>query len=295
MQTADWQSAEFALKSALGLQPDNIGLKLRLGEVYLAKDDASAARDVFRGLADAHPRSDRAWASLGLLNAQLGKYDEARIELERSLNENPLLPEVQLAYGELLLASGEISSASDAFRAAANLLHEDPQLEARLGQTFLARGRFDEALRLLRNAIENGFDHTDVQLSFVVALIQLENFSEASRVLRRLENDRQASSDDLGLLKGLLLVKQGNYAEAEPELTRVLKARPNDPRVMNLLATALYAQARFDEALRVLTEAQKLDPSNTVIEQNTRRARAAVAAVRLSDSAVTVRPSAGSP
>jgi tetratricopeptide (TPR) repeat protein len=60
MQTADWQSAEFALKSALGMQPDNIGLKLRLGEVYLATFEASAARDIFKSLTELYPTSDRA-------------------------------------------------------------------------------------------------------------------------------------------------------------------------------------------------------------------------------------------
>jgi tetratricopeptide (TPR) repeat protein len=293
-RAAHWKEAEFALKSALALQPDNIGLKLRLGEVYLAKQDASAARDVFRELADSHPRSDRAWASLGLLNATLGKHEEARTELERALSENPLLPEVQLAYGELLLAGDEIEKAGDALRAAANLLHEDPQLDARMGQTMLAKGRYENALPLLRSAIENGFDRPDVNRSFVVALIHLEYFSEASRVLLRLEQTGAASGVEVGLLTGLLNIKQGEYAEAETVLAPVLEAHPNDPQILNLLAAALYAQAKFDQALAMFQQARELDSSDPVIEQNVRRAEAAVAAVLLADRSKPIRPAASS-
>ncbi len=53
----------------LRLLPDNLNLQLRLGGVYLAKGDASAARDIFRQVTDSFPHSDRAWASLGLLDA----------------------------------------------------------------------------------------------------------------------------------------------------------------------------------------------------------------------------------
>ena len=107
LRSGRWQDAEFALKSALSLQPVSLTLQLRLGGVYLAKNDASAARDIFRQLTERYPHSDRAWAALGLLDAQLGNQDRALRELEQALNENPLLPEVQLAYGELLLVNRE--------------------------------------------------------------------------------------------------------------------------------------------------------------------------------------------
>ena len=89
-QTADWQATEFALKSALGLQPDNIGLKLRLGEVYLATFEASAARDLFKELTERYPSSDRAWASLGLLEARLHNNERALDSLGRALAEPSL-------------------------------------------------------------------------------------------------------------------------------------------------------------------------------------------------------------
>ncbi len=92
MQTADWQSAEFALKSALGLQPDNIGLKLRLGEVYLATFEASAARDIFKSLTELYPTSDRAWGALGRLEARRHNKERALEAHGHPQAENPKHP-----------------------------------------------------------------------------------------------------------------------------------------------------------------------------------------------------------
>ncbi|MCP4897667.1 MAG: tetratricopeptide repeat protein [bacterium] len=292
-RAAHWQEAEFALKSALGMQPDNIGLKLRLGEVYLAKGDASAARDVFRELTDSHPHSDRAWASLGLLNARLGMPEDASRELKRSLDENPLLPEVQLAYGELLLADTNLSDALEALRAASNLLHEDPQLEARLGQAMVATEKYDDALRLLRAAVSNGFDPPDVKRALVLAMIHLENYSEAGRVLKSLATGR--TDHEHALIEGLLAYKKGEFESAESSLSRALSEMPNDPMVLNMMGSALYAQTRYNEALELFEQAQELVPSDPIIEMNRARASAAVSAIDLEGTAIAVkRPTATS-
>lgn len=289
---AQWQEAEYALKSALGLQPDNIGLKLRLGEVYLAKADASAARDVFRELTESHPRSDRAWASLGLLNARLGKPDDATRELARSLEENPLLPEIQLAYGELLLADGKLDEATEALRAAGNLLHEDPQLEARLGQAMLATGRYQNSLRLLRSAVENGFSPPDVERSLALALIHLDHFSEASRLIQGMTRDRTKGYEN-DLVEGFLALKRGRFEEAEKSFRQAIEEIPNDALALNLMGAALYSQEKYSEAVAILQQATELAPENTEIGENLARAQAAQDAVQLAIQAKAINQLSG--
>jgi tetratricopeptide (TPR) repeat protein len=156
VRTGRWQDAEFALKSALGLQPDNLNLQLRLGGVYLSRNDTSAARDVFRELTESYPHSDRAWASLGLLDAMLGNEERALVELDQALKENPLLPEVQLAYGELLLRQGRDAEALAAFQAARNLLPDRPPARRPHRQARSVRARCRRACASA-NAIDGGF------------------------------------------------------------------------------------------------------------------------------------------
>jgi tetratricopeptide (TPR) repeat protein len=282
-----WQEAEFALKSALSLQPDNISLKLRLGEVSLAMDEVSAARDVFRELTARYPHSDRAWASLGLLDARLGIQDRALEELAKALAENPLLPEVQLASGELLLAKGETAAAMDALRSAANLLQDDPQLQARLGQALLAQGDIAQAVTHLRNASEGGYAPPDVQRAMVLGLIVSGLFSEAERALA---GSAQHDSGDLAVLHGLLLLEKGSPGEAEAVLASLVESQPNDVPVLNLLAVALYRQGRYGEAIAYLARAYEIDPDHQGITRNLAHAQAAFDAEKLAARAQEVIP-----
>jgi tetratricopeptide (TPR) repeat protein len=286
MQTADWQSAEFALKSALGLQPDNIGLKLRLGEVYMATFEASAARDIFKSLTEVYPTSDRAWASLGLLEARLHNNDRALVALGRALAENPMLPEVQLAHGELLLVAGDVDGALESLEAAEKLIPNDPQLEARLGQALLSKGRDAEALSHLRAAVAGGFDLPSIQRWLALALAVNEMYSESQRVLDAVEED---ADGDRAIVTGFLELRRERYGEAEATLKTVANARPGDPAAVNLLAATVYPQNRFGESVSLLSHAYELDPNDGTIESNLAKASAALAAEVLGAQAEVVR------
>ncbi len=277
-QGRHWQEAEFALKSALALQPENIGLNLRLGEVYLYKGDASAARDVFRHLTQQFPQSDRAWAALGLLDANLGNLDQAEDALSQSLDENPLVAEVQLAYGELVLRRGDPELALQAFSAAANLLREDPGVQGRTGQALLALGRYGEAEPLLRMAIEQGFNGADVQRALVLCQIQQGDLSEGERLLDRVGPGSQGDGD---ILKSMLLLERGQADQALTILEPLTRERSGEPMVLNLLAGILYRLERYQDAVNVLTQANEMALSNSVVENNLSHAGAALAAVEL--------------
>jgi tetratricopeptide (TPR) repeat protein len=287
LRSGRWQDAEFALKSALSLQPDNLNLQLRLGGVYLAKNDASAARDVFRQLTERFPHSDRAWAALGLLDARLGNHDRALRELEQALNENPLLPEVQLTYGELLLLRGDLDRALESLQAAANLLQEDAQVDARLGQTLLALGRHEAALERLRSAVDGGFRPFDVQRCLALALIKNGRHAEAERVLNDIPGDE---AGDAATVRALLLLERDQLAESEAILRGVAELRPSDSGVLNMLAVAVYRQARYQEAVSLLARANELDPASESVAFNLGHAEASLAAVLLGEGALAVRP-----
>jgi tetratricopeptide (TPR) repeat protein len=285
-RSGHWEEAEFALKSALGMQPGNVGLQLRLGEVFIAENELSAARDVFRDITESSPHSDRGWASLGLLEARLGNLDRALSYLDRAIEENPLLPEVQLARGELLLVAGAPEPAADALEAASNLLHDDAQLEARLGQALLATGRYDEALTHLRGAVSGGFSPDDVERALALALTLNGRLSESERVLSQAGIADNLDSD---VIRGLIMLERDAFAAAEEILRPVATSRANEPAILNLFASVLYEQGRYEEAVAALESAEEIDRSAEPIVANLAVARAARAAELLAQNAEPVK------
>jgi tetratricopeptide (TPR) repeat protein len=285
-RSGHWDEAEFALKSALGMQPGNVGLQLRLGEVFIAENELSAARDVFREITESSPHSDRGWASLGLLEARLGNHERALAHLQRAIEENPLLPEVQLARGELLLVNGAPNAALPALEAAANLLHDDAQLEARLGQALLALERPDEALIHLRSAVDSGFSPDDVERALALALALNGRLAESERVLAQAGF---ADNQDSDVIRGILLLEKSAFVAAEEILRPVAAARSNEPAILNLFASALYDQSRYEDAVGYLEGAEEIDPSIERIATNLAVARAARAAELLAANAASVK------
>ncbi len=286
-RSQNWQEAEFALKSALGFQPGNLGLNLRLGEVYLARGDASAARDVFRQLTEDFPRSDRAWAALGLLDGDLGNYEQAARELDTALAENPLLPEVQLALGEILLRDEQPVRALEAFKAAANLLYNDAQVDGRTGQALLALGQNDDALVKLRDATSEGFDEADMQRALGLALIQTGNLAEAERVLTSVGAGSEGDGD---VLKALLHLERGEPDEALAILEPIAAKRSGEPAILNLVGVSLYRLQRYADATAVLEQAVLSVPGDEIIEANYGHAKAALTAVTMEASARSTQP-----
>jgi tetratricopeptide (TPR) repeat protein len=284
-RAGNWTEAEYAITSALSFQPNNLELKLQLGEVYLAMDAPSSARDVFRQLADQHPHSDRAWASLGLIDARLQRQDRALEALEKAIQENPLLPEVQLAYGELLLKDGRHREALEALRAASNQLNEDPQVLARIGQALLAIGRGDEALPNLRTAVDKGFNGPDVERSLVLAMIRNGLISEAERALDAASLPATVETD---ILRGLLALARDNLESALGFFRHVAEERPNEAAALNLVAVVLYRQGRYAEAMPLLEQAVALDPADTQIATNLDLTRTAQAAAELGAGAINL-------
>jgi tetratricopeptide (TPR) repeat protein len=286
---AYWDDAKYALRAALGLQPNDLNLRLRLGEVYLATGDLSAARDEFRGLTESDPHSDRAWAALGLLDAKLGRKDRAIEELARALSENPLLPEAQLAYGELLLEESQIDKALENLRAVHKALQGDSQVAARLGQALLAKGNNQEALEKLRTAVDGGFEPADVRRSLALALIANDDLAEAQRVLDKVEDDERGDAE---ILRSMVLLERQQPAETEARIASVAETRSNDAAVLNILAKALYQQARYEEAVSYLKQAKELAPNDAQVSTNLSLAEAAVAAEKLRQNG---RPTVSAP
>ena len=214
-------------------------------------------------------------------------HDRSLEALQKALVENPMLPEVQLARGELMLLKGDVDGAIDSLESAEKLLPNDPQIEARLGQSLLAKGRNSEALRHLRAAVDNGFEPPEVQRSLALAMALNGNYQESQRLLAKLEPD---DDGDRQIIEGYLELQQGRYERAEAVLKELATRRPSNPESVNIFAAAIYPQYRFPEAVALLEHAHEMNPDEPMIEKNLGRAKAAQAAEELGANARAARP-----
>ena len=120
---------------------------------------------------------------------------------------------------------------TDLLREAVRMDPTNPLLYQSLGASLEKAGRFDEAMKVYRTALENGLDNGRLR----------------SRV-------------------GDLLVRAGKKAEAIPEYEQSLRMNPADTATQANLATAYMETGRLADAERVLKGIVAIDPSNAAAQ-----------------------------
>jgi tetratricopeptide (TPR) repeat protein len=85
----EWVQVENTYQKVLELDPQNLTANLRLGQIYLNRDDAGRARDYLRTALDYYPASYEANLSAGWAYHALGKKQEAAEYFLRSLMMSP--------------------------------------------------------------------------------------------------------------------------------------------------------------------------------------------------------------
>ncbi|MEM1179390.1 MAG: tetratricopeptide repeat protein [Acidobacteriota bacterium] len=214
--TAEWSAAKMDFEAILERQPDHVGATLGLAQVALAAGDAAAALDLLDalegpgGLADARGTPPTALVEIRLAaHRQLGNLDEAKALAA-------LLPEQKLGRVEFAL--------SDPWMEAVAALRVSAQTAARRGMRFILQGRYDEAQPWLEEALELDPERADVRHNLAAVLVRRGKGDEALEVLE--EAVARTDHGPSRLLLARLYLARGRDDDAERLLRTALVDDP---------------------------------------------------------------------
>lgn len=109
-------------------------------------------------------------------------------------------------------------------------------------------------------------------INFVIACLHSGRLHEAETQLKRLER-RRPEDPRILYLRGILLLRQGSEADALPYFERVRELDPNDPATLGQLALIAFHAGNFQRSLDYLVEARRLDPEDPSLIYSEARAR----------------------
>src|SRR6478752_427544 len=210
-----------AAEQSLKLEPDNVEAHNILGTVYAALAEGGAPPPAgqtsasTRKLAIEHltaiqnsplmATNPNLQMTLGRLHLHDGKPDVAIPILERVATQAPWAAEPQLVLYEAYIAAGQLDEAEQALVQAAEI---NPRYFAQLGQFYERTSKWPEAAAAYEEAIgASRQPNRDLQIRYAAALINVPD----------------------------------GAAKAMPVLNELLKASPNDTRVLYLVSTAQRA------------------------------------------------------
>jgi tetratricopeptide (TPR) repeat protein len=155
MKKGEPAQAEAELKEGMEKHPRDLGLRLKLGQVYLTQKKFDDALEQFEKIREVKPESSDALNHLALAHRLAGQNDKAIAVYENVLRLQPENPEAlnNLAY---LYAQGE-TKLDDALRLAkqaARQTRNHPETLDTLGFVHYKRKEYDDALKSLKRAKE---------------------------------------------------------------------------------------------------------------------------------------------
>ncbi len=201
------------------LDPSDAESALWLARLYRLKNEHDKAEQVLRSILKTDPENEPAVEQLTQLLMDEGKSVEAVTLLEGITSHSPSAVLLDL-LGDAYTQTHELAKAEEAYRKAMELDPSEPSHQRGLGQTLLAEEKYSEALKVYQKLSDVMPDDSDVYLRIAQIYRELHQLDKAE------EN----------------LVKARQYA-------------PGSLEVMYNEAMLYQAQGRYEDAIRVLSDA----------------------------------------
>jgi tetratricopeptide (TPR) repeat protein len=194
----------------------------------------------------------------GEVALQMGRYEEARSELEASLaKEEDLYARFRL--GVALRRMRRFAEAGAIFDKIASVDKDYPGLALERGLLFEETGQSDLALESYRKALEKAPNDVDLKLRVGSTQVMAGHAREAEKILMEVRNARPNSAEANHFLGRALLVRGENLAEAMRYLELAVNIDSHRPEYLLYVGWAANELGQAAKASPALNKALELD------------------------------------
>ncbi len=226
-------------------------------------DDANGGIAGLQAYVRKHPEDAVGHFELGAAEAPSDPQAAAR-ELDLSLKLQPDLVAAHVARGLVQYRTGNNAAALADFEFAAKHDPSNPLILDRLGQTYLALDRAQDALPFLRKAAELAPRDSRMQLHLARALSATGAEADARQALARVRElgaDKSATPRPAGLVDFLSLPAEEQLARYRAGVERTVEKNPDNAEAQVRYLQLLLSAGKIAEALTVAGRLQNLHPS----------------------------------
>ena len=230
--------------------------------------NAARVRALAQGSAPSLPsvRQSAAEALVGPATVLIIQKQEevALAYLRLALRLDPGNNEAWVLVGDILADMGDQSGARDAYMMPKPGSHAYLVARGKLAWSYQAQGDKDAALRIAKAAHEHAPADQEAATTYADLLRADEKYDDSVKVLGPLI-DSQGDHADWRLLymRAVDLQENGNWPDAERDLTRALAEAPDEPELLNFLGYSWIDRGKkLPEALAMVKKAVSLNPQS---------------------------------
>lgn len=189
------------------------------------------------------------------------KYPEAIIELKNATNTDPNLAKARLQLARAHAQVSDFKNAYLEYRRVADLMIDDLEVQAEVGNILLLGRFFDEAKERARRILVKDPQNLQGLVLLGNALAGLRDFESAVSVAERaieLAPEREGGYTNLGVFE----LARGNHQEAEQAFRQAIERNPRSPTAHLALANFLQSVNRLDESEQSFKRALEIEPTH---------------------------------
>ncbi len=237
------------LERVLEEDPGNeraLGLLLN---AYLAQRDLSGAVDSVERLIRVHPDSVSFWLLKARLLAKADQPLKAKESYLKAVELSDYRLEIVMEAGEFLRKIGALKEAEELYRAYLERNPEDYHARQALLQILLAREKWSEAEKFLRETLKKFPEKPGFRFFLGLVLEKEGHLEEALETYREIPRGAPFYTEALRRIYALTRELKGDEA-ALSFLQTLIQEGPQDPQIYFLAATAAEEIDRCEEGLR---------------------------------------------
>ncbi|HEY3948248.1 tetratricopeptide repeat protein [Phenylobacterium sp.] len=179
--------------------------------------------------------------------------------LRLALRLDPSRDDAWVMVGDMMQASGDVDAARTAYQKPKPGSAEYSTAQAKLAWTYQTADDKETALKLARAAASSG--DLDARITLSDLLRVDEKYPEAVKVMDGVIADQKTPDWRLLYSRGVALERMGRWPDAQADLQKALKIRPDEPELLNYLGYSWIDRGEnLKEALGMVEKAVAADP-----------------------------------
>ncbi len=250
-------------KQALRISPQVPGILLNLGLAYLKQDDYSRALPYLRRL---HSRDPGNVQAINLLATCLvyGGQPAAALDLLKALEDKKPDPATLYLLGVAYTRAGQAEAGEKVFAKLLTDTTTKAQASFVLAQAYYDSARFDEAEKAFNDALAANPQLPGAHRELAKVYMSIRHNEDAEKELR-MALDEDSNDANAMYFFGALLVQTGQYEKAVPYLEHVHKGTPDSWAAAFYLGKAKFKLNDVKASVLLLQEAAEMNADEPAI------------------------------
>ncbi|HEX2962212.1 MAG TPA: tetratricopeptide repeat protein [Ignavibacteriales bacterium] len=278
--------------------PEDLSLREMKAQIFLQQDNWQKAMDEYRVILESPAVPLESKIKIGSIYLTQAMRDSTLLPVTREvfekLDRDTANWQVKMVLGEIDLRERRDSAAISEFKQVTELARWNADAWTRLGGLYFDSKKYEEAAKILKEAVVNFPDNFPINLILGLSLSQMNSYSEAKPYLEKAVN---LNPKDLTALSayGYTLNQLKEPEAAVHYIKEALNLDSNNVDLIGTLGLIYNAQKKWPECDSAYSKALSLDSNNVLILNNyayslAERGLRLPEALKMAEKAVSIEP-----